>query len=209
MCSPASAILLSSNMLYAILLDSSKPKKIFISRPPQILIWIFCVGAGFVGLWTHAKCQESVYAKSCTSHVVILGSCSILWTPKLQTEIHLSTLESEYIVMAQDMYEFIPLWSMHKEILGWSKLNPTKVFLSNAMSLKTTMVSRTLLRLPSCLPVPNTLPSNTTLFRIISTRIQQIISNILLFRRRLKWKTKKLTSFPKIWKKTVSLWLVI
>ena len=41
--------------------------------------------------------------KSRTGYIMTLGGCPFHWVSKLQTEISLSTLESEYIDLSQDM----------------------------------------------------------------------------------------------------------
>lgn len=75
------------------------------------------VDADFAGLWTYEDDQDPVCVKSHTGYVMTLGGCPVLWTSKLQTEISLSTLETEYIAMAQAMREFVPLCRMYEEML--------------------------------------------------------------------------------------------
>jgi len=41
--------------------------------------------------------------------VVLMGNCPIMWTSRSQTEISLSTMESEYVAMSTTMRELIPL----------------------------------------------------------------------------------------------------
>jgi hypothetical protein len=66
------------------------------------------VDADFAGLWNHEDDQDPVCVKSRTGYVITLGGCPVLWVSKLQTEIALSTLESEYIALSQAIL-FLPL----------------------------------------------------------------------------------------------------
>ena len=47
--------------------------------------------------------------RSHTGYVMTLGGCPVHWASKLQTEIALSTGESEYIALAQALQELIPM----------------------------------------------------------------------------------------------------
>ena len=44
-----------------------------------------------------------------TGYVIYDANCPLLWSSKLQTEIDLSTAESEYITLSQAMRDVIPL----------------------------------------------------------------------------------------------------
>ena len=63
---------------------------------------LYC-DADFAGLWSYEDDQDPVCVKSRTGYVVTLGDCPILWSSKLQTDVALSALESEYIALAQRM----------------------------------------------------------------------------------------------------------
>ncbi len=60
--------------------------------------------------------MDPISVKSRTRYVITLGNCPVVWSSKLQTEIAVSTLEAEYIVMSTSMREMIPLKSLLKEI---------------------------------------------------------------------------------------------
>ena len=45
------------------------------------------------------------------------SNCSLLWVSKLQTEIALSTLNSEYVALSRSVRELLPLKSPTKEII--------------------------------------------------------------------------------------------
>ena len=53
--------------------------------------------------------QDPVCVKSRTGYVLTLGDCPFLWVSKLQTEIALSTLESEYIALSTSMRDLLPI----------------------------------------------------------------------------------------------------
>ena len=74
------------------------------------------VDADFAGLWTYEDEQDPVCVKSRTGYVITLGDCPIHFSSKLQTEIATSTLEAEYIALAQAMREFVPLRRAYAEL---------------------------------------------------------------------------------------------
>jgi hypothetical protein len=76
-----------------------------------------CVDADFAGLRNYESDQDPVCVKSRTGYVMMLGGCPIQWNSKLQTEIALSTTESEYIALSQAMRELIPLRRLLLEIV--------------------------------------------------------------------------------------------
>ena len=67
------------------------------------------VDADFAGLWTYEDEQDPVCVKSRTGYVITLGDFPIHFSSKLQTEVATSTLESEYIALAQAIQELVPL----------------------------------------------------------------------------------------------------
>ena len=52
--------------------------------------------ANFAGFWSHGHPQDPHCVCSCTGYVITLTGCPVLWSSKIQTEIALSTMESEY-----------------------------------------------------------------------------------------------------------------
>ncbi len=74
------------------------------------------VDADFAGLWSYEHDQDPVCVKSRTGFVFTLGTCLVMWVSKLQTEIALSTLEVEYIVLSTAMQDLVPLRQMLLEI---------------------------------------------------------------------------------------------
>ena len=73
--------------------------------------------ADFAGLWGHEDPQDPICAKSRTGFVVIFANCPLLWVSKLQTEIALSTLHSEYVSLSHSVRALLPLKSLIKEVI--------------------------------------------------------------------------------------------
>jgi Reverse transcriptase (RNA-dependent DNA polymerase) len=72
--------------------------------------------ADFAGLWSYEPDQDPVCVKSRTGYVLTLAGCPLVWASKLQTEIALSTLESEYISLSTAIRELIPLRRLLQEV---------------------------------------------------------------------------------------------
>ena len=49
--------------------------------------------------------------------MVTFSNCSLLWVSKLQTEIALSTLQSEYMALSHSVRALLPLKSLIKEVI--------------------------------------------------------------------------------------------
>ena len=72
--------------------------------------------ADFAGLWNLESDQDPVCVKSRTGYVLTLANCPLVWASKLQSEIALSTLESEYIALSTAIRELIPLRRLLTEV---------------------------------------------------------------------------------------------
>ena len=72
--------------------------------------------ADFAGLWGSENDQDPVSVKSRTSYLIMFMGCPLLWVSKLQTQIALSTMESEYITLSQAMRDVICIRKVLKEI---------------------------------------------------------------------------------------------
>jgi hypothetical protein len=84
------------------------------------------VDADFAGGWKdgdHAS-PESVLSR--TGFVIMFAGCPITWQSKLQTEIALSTTESEYIALSSAMREVIPFLNLLREVSKVFDLPTTK-----------------------------------------------------------------------------------
>jgi hypothetical protein len=67
------------------------------------------VDADFAGLWNSEKPDDSMSVKSRTGYIITIGGTPVIWSSKLQTEIALSTCESEYIALSTAMRALLPL----------------------------------------------------------------------------------------------------
>ena len=76
------------------------------------------VDADYAGLWSFEHDQDPVSVKSRTGYVITLAGCPVHWVSKLQTCIANSTLEAEYIAMAQAMRELVPMRRLLQEIVS-------------------------------------------------------------------------------------------
>ena len=66
---------------------------------------------GIAGLWGNEDPQDPICARSRTGFMVTFDNCPLLWVSKLQTEIDLSTLHSEYVALSQSVRALLPFLS--------------------------------------------------------------------------------------------------
>ena len=79
---------------------------------------VYCYAdADFAGLWGHEDPQYPICAISRTGFVVTFANCPLLWVSKLQREISLSTLYSEYVALSHSVRALLPLKSLIKEVI--------------------------------------------------------------------------------------------
>ena len=74
------------------------------------------VDASFAGEWNTAWSDEPSSVMSRTGYIILYANCPIIWGSKLQTEIALSTTESEYIAFSQALRDVIPLIELLREL---------------------------------------------------------------------------------------------
>ena len=75
------------------------------------------VDASFSGDWNPEDAEwDRSTARSRTGFVIRYASCPIIWTSKLQTEVALSTAESEYIAISSATREVLPLMELVQEM---------------------------------------------------------------------------------------------
>ena len=67
------------------------------------------VDADFSGGWNMAYSTNADNVLSITGFVIFCAGCPVIWISKLQTEIALSTAESEYVAMSQLLREALPI----------------------------------------------------------------------------------------------------
>jgi hypothetical protein len=76
------------------------------------------VDADFAGLYKQDPDASPSSAKSRTGYVIRLAGAPLIWKSKLQTEISLSTLESEYSALSQALRQLIPIRLLIVELLS-------------------------------------------------------------------------------------------
>jgi len=72
--------------------------------------------ADFAGLWNAEVATDPTCVRSRTGFVISLGGTPVLWASKLQTEITLSTTESEYVALSTAMRSLLPLRQLVFEV---------------------------------------------------------------------------------------------
>ena len=83
------------------------------------------VDAGFAGDWNISWSEDAASVLSRTGYVITYAGCPIIWASKMQTEIALSTTESEYIALSQSMRDVIPLLDLINELMNVIKMERT------------------------------------------------------------------------------------
>ncbi len=83
--------------------------------------------ADFTGLWNRDDKHAPHCVQSCTGYVICLSDCPILWVSKLQTEIALSTMETEYVSLSTLCWDLFPLTDLTKEICSSLSLHLNNV----------------------------------------------------------------------------------
>ena len=64
--------------------------------------------ADFAGIWGHENPQDPIYDRSRTGFVVNFTNYTLLWVLKIQTDIYISTLHSEYVSFSQSFRDLLP-----------------------------------------------------------------------------------------------------
>jgi hypothetical protein len=93
-----------------------------IIQPVTELLVDCYVDADFAGLYGSEPDGNPVSVKSRTGYIVFVGNCPCIWKSQLQTEISLSTAQSEYVALSQAMRVLIPMRTMLMEINGILRL---------------------------------------------------------------------------------------
>ena len=95
------------------LLDTKDKGLIF---KPDLSRGLECyVDADFAGGWKDGDQDNPESVLSRSGFVIMYAGCPITWSSKLQTEIALSTTESEYIALSSAMREVIPFMNLMQE----------------------------------------------------------------------------------------------
>jgi hypothetical protein len=96
-------------------LQGTKEKGLIIEPTSNLQVDCY-VDADFAGLWNSENDQDPICVKSRTGYLIMFMGCPLTWVSKLQTQIALSTMESEYIALSQSMRELIGIREVIKEI---------------------------------------------------------------------------------------------
>ena len=91
-----------------------------ILRPNKSFTLNMFVDANFTGHWHKEFSHLHDSVLSCTGYVVTFCGCPISWASKLQSEITLSTTESEYIALSSTTREILPLRWILNDITTFS-----------------------------------------------------------------------------------------
>ena len=119
---------------------------------------------------------ESVFSR--TGIVIIYAGCLITWGSKLQTEISLSTTESEYIALSSAMREVISFLGLMKETAGlFGLLTRDPVF--RCIFLEDTKSCITVAKSPNNPAVSFIRPKNGITTRIALDRAMYLLSVVL------------------------------
>jgi len=80
-----------------------------IMKPSTNLTLNMYVDSNFAGMWhkEHSHLRNNVLSR--TGYVIFFVGCPVTWVSKLQTEITLSTAESEYIALSTATQDLLPL----------------------------------------------------------------------------------------------------
>ena len=77
-----------------------------------------CYGDGdFAGVLGNKNPQDPICDSSRTVFLVTFDNCPLLWVSKIQTEIALSTLHSDYVSLSHSVRALLPLKSLIKEVI--------------------------------------------------------------------------------------------
>ena len=83
-------------------LQGTKDKDL-VFNPSNKLVVDCYANAEFAGLWGYENPLDPIFARSRTIFVVSFANCPMLWVSKLQTDIALSTLRSEYVAFSHSV----------------------------------------------------------------------------------------------------------
>ena len=74
------------------------------------------VDADFAGNWDPKDTQNKDTARSRHGYIISYAGCPLIWKSQLQTEITLSSTESEHTGLSYAMHEVIPIINLLKEM---------------------------------------------------------------------------------------------
>ena len=89
------------------------------------------VDADFAGLWPYEDKQDSSCVKSRSGFAICIANCPVIWQSKLQTDIAMSTMESEYNALSTAMKDVIPFITLSRALgsaVGWDGTDDLTTF---------------------------------------------------------------------------------
>ena len=97
-------------------LQGTKEKELILEPTSDLQVDCY-VDADFAGLWNSENDQDPMYVKYCTGFLIMFMGCPLTWVSKLQTQIALSTMESEYIALSQSIRKLIEIREVIKKVI--------------------------------------------------------------------------------------------
>ena len=74
------------------------------------------VEASFEGEWNTSWSDDPSSVMSRTGYIILYSNCPVIWCSKLQTDIILSTTESQCIALSQSLRDVIPFMGLFREL---------------------------------------------------------------------------------------------
>ena len=90
---------------------------VLVFNPSKKLVVGCYADANFTGMWGYENPQDPIFARSRTGFVVTFSNCPLLWVSKIQIDIDLFTLHSEYVALPHSVRALLPLKSPIKEVI--------------------------------------------------------------------------------------------
>jgi len=75
------------------------------------------VDADFAGNWDPDETEDRDTARSRHGYLILFAGCPIVWKSQLQTEVALSSTESEYTGLSYALRDAIPIINPFKEMM--------------------------------------------------------------------------------------------
>ena len=86
-------------------------------NPSKKLVVDYYADADFAGLWGHKNPQDPIFSRSRTGFVVTFDNCPLLWVSKLKTDIALSKIHYEYVVLSRSIRSLLPFKGLIKDVI--------------------------------------------------------------------------------------------
>ena len=90
-------------------LQGTKENGLLFNPSKELVVDCYTVG--------HEYPQDLICVRSTTGFVVTFANCPLLWVSKIQTEIALYTLHSEYVALSHSIRALLPLKFIIKEVI--------------------------------------------------------------------------------------------